>query len=299
MIPVKKIDIHAHLAAFPEFFPPNGNGTKTITPEQLLEIYDRLNIEKGILLPLAACEAMASPITSEGCAAIARQYPDRFLWFCGVDPRTGRNMANTDLSVYLNHYKSLGALGVGELTTQLPLDDPMMDNFFTHCAACKMPVLIHMATKHGGTYGVEDDLGLPRLEAVLKKHPDLVIIGHSQPFWTEISADVTQQTRGGSPKTKVCGEGRLYALLRSYPNLYCDISAGSGKNALCRDPENAVRFLEEFSDRILYGCDITTTECPYAFELDAFLTGLVEQGRLRPETYRKVVRENAIRLFGL
>ncbi len=44
-------------------------------------------------------------------------------------------------------------------------------------------------------------------------------------------------------------------MLRKYPNLYCDISAGSGCNALSRDPEFAVEFLTEFQDRILYGRD--------------------------------------------
>lgn len=45
------------------------------------------------------------------------------------------------------------------------------------------------------------------------------------------------------------------AMLNRYPNLYCDISAGSGANALKRDMENARAFLLEFQDRILYGRD--------------------------------------------
>ena len=44
-------------------------------------------------------------------------------------------------------------------------------------------------------------------------------------------------------------------MLHKYSNLYCDTSAGSGCNALKRDPEFAKDFLIEFQDRILYGRD--------------------------------------------
>ena len=171
MISVKKIDIHAHAVAFPEFYPPfyGRGGQRYLSADELIHFYDELNIEKGVLLPISSCEGQPSPMTSEGCAYLAKQHPERFVWFCGVDPRTGAHSEKTDLSYFLNHYKALGALGLGELTAQLKTDDPMMENLFAHCAACKMPVLIHIATQHGGMYGIEDDLGLPRLEKMMKK----------------------------------------------------------------------------------------------------------------------------------
>ena len=49
--------------------------------------------------------------------------------------------------------------------------------------------------------------------------------------------------------------GKLIKMLEAYPRLYCDISAGSGWNALSRDPEFAREFLVEYQDRILYGRD--------------------------------------------
>ena len=51
------------------------------------------------------------------------------------------------------------------------------------------------------------------------------------------------------------GVGKLVEMLRALPNLYCDISAGSGLNALSRDLEFTKGFIEEFQDRILYGRD--------------------------------------------
>ena len=49
--------------------------------------------------------------------------------------------------------------------------------------------------------------------------------------------------------------GKLIEMLNKYPNLYCDMSAGSGHNALNRDREFARDFLIEYQDRILYARD--------------------------------------------
>lgn len=296
---IKKIDIHAHATAYPALIPPNpGTRQPFISAEQLIEIYDRLNIEKGVLLPLIAPEALWSISTSEACKTIVDSYPDRFLWFCNVDPRMGNNTAKADLTYLLEHYKRLGALGMGELTAQLYTDDPQMDHLYSCLEEADMPLTIHIAAKFGGSYGIVDELGLPRLEKMLAKHPKLKILGHSQYFWSEISADNTEETRGKYPKGKVT-EGRITELMRNYENLYCDLSAGSGANAMMRDPEHAVRFFEEFSDRILYGCDICAATNTHMYPFDDFLTSLRESGALREETYRKIVRENAIKLLHL
>jgi predicted TIM-barrel fold metal-dependent hydrolase len=47
----------------------------------------------------------------------------------------------------------------------------------------------------------------------------------------------------------------VVAVLRECPNLWCDLSAGSGIGALKRDPGFAKEFLTEFQDRILYARD--------------------------------------------
>jgi predicted TIM-barrel fold metal-dependent hydrolase len=113
-----------------------------------------------------------------------------------------------------------------------------------------------------------------------------------------MSDDVTEALRNDYPKGKV-KEGRLPKLMREYGNLYCDISAGSGANALMRDKEYAARFLEEFADRVLYGCDFCAVTNAHQFKLDKFLDGMVEDGYLTLENYKKIVRENAIKLLKL
>ena len=296
---VKKIDIHAHVTVYPDIIPKlQVTGQRFLSVEEQIGMYDRLNIERGVLLPIVSPEGQWFQMSSEDCYAAARENAERFLWFCNVDPRAGINDETADLSYIIEHYKALGARGVGEVTANMYADHPKMENLFYHCARCDMPVLIHVSPREGFNYGIVDELGLPRIEKELKKFPELKLIGHSQPFWAEMSEDVTEALRNDYPVGKV-KEGRLPRLMRAYENLYCDISAGSGANALMRDKEYAARFLEEFADRVLYGCDFCAVTNEHQFALDRFLDGMVADGYLSMENYKKIVRENAIKLLNL
>ena len=66
-----------------------------------------------------------------------------------------------------------------------------------------------------------------------------------------------------------------------------------------RDPDYAARFIEEFSDRILYGCEICSTKNKHPFVFDEFLTDMRKSGAISDENYKKIVRENAIKLLKL
>lgn len=291
---IKKIDVHAHLTAFPQYRRAN----EMVSADELLKIYDELNIEKGIILPISSPECSARVLSSESAKFSVDQNPDRFDWFCNVDPRAMNNSPTAPLDILLSHYKELGAKGVGEISAELYADDPRFDNLFSHCEEQDMPVIFHISSTLNGQFGMVDELHLPRLEKIIKKHPNLKFIGHSQRFWSEISADVTEETRGGYPTGKIT-DGRIAQLMREYPNLYCETSAGSGANALMRDPEYTHKFIEEFSDRIMYGCDITspTTKEPHTF--DSYLDKCIEEGVISMDNYKKLVRNNAIDILKL
>lgn len=68
-----------------------------------------------------------------------------------------------------------------------------------------------------------------------------------------------------------------------------ELSAGSGMTAMTRDPEHAVRFFEEFSDRILYGCDICAETNTHLYKFDDFLTSLCESGAQRRKAARALI----------
>jgi len=176
-------------------------------------------------------------------------------------------------------------------------DDPFVENLFYHCQKNQMPVLFHMATKIGGSYGLVDEVGLPRLEKELAKFPNLIFIGHSPSFWSHISDDLTEENWEDwyYPKTKVISDGSIVKLMRKYPNLYGEISAGSGNNAMLRDPEFSYDFLEEFQDRILFGTDICDKN--YQLNTSGWLDEAVQNGKITNKTYEKVSRENALKIL--
>lgn len=293
---IKKIDIHVHTI--------RGGGInfyksqKTIpTPDEVVEIYNRIGVEKGVIMPLVNVEYGNRIQGNEDAMDIVRQYPDSFYWFCNIDPRMGINSTKTDLSFYLEYYKERGARGVGEVATNMYFDDPYMENLFYHCQKCRMPILFHVGTRVGESYGIVDDLGLYHLEKELAKYPDLAFIGHSPAFWENLSADIKAENwvEWCYPKSKVT-PGRIVELMRKYPNLYGDISAGSGNNAMLRDPEFSYDFLEEFQNQILFGTDISSNV--FNLNTSAWLDDAVRDGKITEMVYQKVSRDNTLRLLG-
>ncbi|MBR5479485.1 MAG: amidohydrolase family protein [Clostridia bacterium] len=270
-----------------------GDNEDILTVTQIRSIYDELGIELGVDLPCVTPEAQYYLKTNEESYELAQTFPETLDWFCNLDPRMGGNSTETDFSKFINYYKEMGAKGVGEIMSNMYFDDPRTLNLFKHCEACKMPVLFHIGGPVGD-YGLIDDLGLPRLEKVLQMFPNLQFLGHSQKFWAEISSDVTEEGRYGFPTGKVT-PGRVVELMRKYPNLCGDLSAGSGGNAVMRDPEFGYAFLEEFQDRLYFGTDICSVknERPLSFWLDK----ACEDGNISQIAYEKICRENAYALL--
>ncbi len=291
---VKKIDIHVHtsssgwMALYKMAF---------LKPEELLAAYDERGIERGVILPSATSMA---PTTNWEAKCIADRYPDRFSWFCLFSPDAWAYSDKTDFRPYIEECKQNGARGVGEMTFNHYFDSPRMLNLLAQCEELEMPFLFHMG-QLGDDYGLVDEIGMPRLESVLKRFPRLKLIGHSQRFWAEISGDLTEAERGGYPKGRVAEGGRITALMRTYPNLYCDLSAGSGYNAMARDEEHAYRFLEEFSDRIFYGTDVCNARGLNAdfWKLSTMIDRAMQEKKISYDAYYKISRGNALALLGL
>ncbi len=291
---LKKLDIHAHVVK-EKMYPCMGHGREyPLTPLELRGMYDKIGVEKGVALPLVSPEHMSDQISNRDARLCCEEFPDTIgWWFCNVDPRWLTNSPEADLSIPMQYYKSMGAKGIGEFTANLPIDDPMMQNVFYHAQKNKLPILFHTGNL-GDDYGIVDTLGLPKIEMTLQKFPDLILIGHSHKWWSEISADCTWENRGGNPKGPVIPGGRVVELMRKYPNMYCDLSAGSGENAIVRDPVFGYRFLEEFQDKIFFGVDYCTIG-NYRM-LSFFLDEAVEQHHISQTAYNKICRENLLKL---
>jgi predicted TIM-barrel fold metal-dependent hydrolase len=131
-------------------------------------------------------------------------------------------------------------------------------------------------------------LDFASLETTLRDYPDLKLVAHGPMFWKYISNDASEQI-GEYPVGKINGEGIVWRLLRDYPNLYADISGGSGLNAISRDLKNAKRFLTIFEDKILYGTD----------NLMKNQGELLNSLGLPKVIYNKIHGENAYRLLNI
>ncbi len=289
------IDIHVHTVRKPGL--TRDCGDTYATPEQLFKAYDELGIERGVLLPKANPECSHVLMSNEECLELAEQY-DRFIPFCNIDPRMLSNNWKSGLDRMMIYYRERGCKGVGEVCCNLDILDPLMQNLFRCAEIADMPVTFHMSPFVGYTYGIVDEAGLPKLEETLKRYPKLKLFGHSQTFWAEISAIRDFNDRFGYPKGPVT-EGAVPRLMRKYPNLYGDLSAGSGCNALARDPEYAVKFLNEFQDRLFFGTDVCQPSMPTVRLLADFLNDLLDKGAISRTVFNKIARENAIRVLGL
>lgn len=285
------IDFHTHLGRIVR----EDTG---LTIEDLLQNMESMGVEKSVVLPLdGSPEGVISSFTNEQVLEVYRKYPDKIIPFCKIDPRQLNNSPDTDFSWLIKEYKDSGCRGVGEITSNLYFDDPMCINLFRHCGALGMPVLFHLVDRIGETYGLVDDVYLPRMEKVLKLLPETVFVGHAMAFWAEISAVVDEKQRGSYPKGNIRKPGRLQELLNRYPNIYADLSAGSGFNAISRDYEYGIRFLEEFQDKLLFGTDI----CRHGqiAPIGNYLKTLLYEGRISKTAYDKITHLNAEKVLSL
>ena len=286
---MKKIDLHLHLTPFqlPKLGKLNLASAKNMLPH-----LQELGIGKGVLM--SSAEKGLPFGTNAANRKICQKFPDRYAWMCAVDPK-GREPVYERLA----RFKEQGAIGVGELTCNRRLDDPFLQELFAAAEKLELPVTIHMSPEVGYSYGVVDDPGLPMLEEVLKKFPRLNILGHSQTFWIEMSADAPTDREGRNSwgEGKIVPGGRVPALFEKYPNLWGDLSANSGGNAIMRDPEFGLWFLETYADRLFFATDMVNTDM--VFPLGGWLDEMVSAGKLSRSAYEKICFGNAQRVFGL
>jgi len=288
------IDIHVHARNSRPIF--RKHPKERPLAHEIIDMMDRHGIDAAVVLCACSPEQRTFFDTTEDIVETCRRFADRLIPFCGLDPRMVANSPDSDFRPMLRAYKEAGVKGVGEYIPNVPFDDPLNMNLFGQVEEAGLPLTFHIAPALGGYYGVYDELGLPRLERVLQTFPGLKLLGHSQPFWAEISADVDDQARRGYPTGQV-RPGRVVQLMRRYGNLYGDLSAGSGCNAITRDPAYGIAFLEEFQDRLLFGTDICFAD--QELPIVDFFRKLRGEKLISAEALEKISWRNAARLLGL
>ena len=291
-----KIDLHVHCApqrrelSGQNPYLPQAN--YLCGPEELVETLNTQGITAAVLMSSGEAEGDGLTVGNAACADICRRYPTRLRWMCNLDPCDPAEVYDR-----LAACRAAGAIGVGELMVNQWLDSPFLSAVFAAAEELGLPVTFHMSPEPGYNYGVCDRPGLPLLEEVLRAHPRLAVVGHSQPFWTEISAGCPTDPAGrnGNGRGPVTPGGRLEQLLEQYPNLYCDLSAYSGFCALTRDEAYGATFVQRFAGRLLYATDCTNryTVPPLGQTLERWLA----EGRIGPQAAEQIFARNAARLY--
>jgi uncharacterized protein len=283
------IDIHTHILYH--------WSKKPLTENKLIKKMDSLGMEKFVILPIIGPEVPYYHFGTEDVLRVYRRHSGRVIPFCNIDPRAGSNSPKTNFSPLLDKYKKAGCRGLGELTANLYFDDPKCLNLYRQCGEAGFPVLFHLYGRFGGSYGLVDEVKLPRLERALKLCPKTAFIGHAPAFWSEISADANDSKRNGYPNGPVKKPGRLQKLFDKYPNLYGDISAGSGYNALTRDMDYGYEFIRKYSSRLLFGTDLChpVQETPIV----SYMRESLNSRMISKSAYDKITGKNAEKLLKL
>lgn len=234
------IDIHQHI---------NFSGRRN---EELLAHQKAMGVSKTVLLPAGSEMSLASThggksnglaarvFGTEAAARFAAEHPDAFVFFCNEVPDAEGAVAS------LEKWLARGAIGIGESKFSLPVDSAPMIRIYEVAQAHGVPVLLHFQE---GMY----NLGFDRFHKILERFSKVNFIGHAQTWWGNIDAKHDQQVM--YPKGPVTPGGLTDRYLSDHPNMFGDLSAGSGKNAFDRDLEHAAAFLLRHQDKLMLGTD--------------------------------------------
>ena len=279
------IDIHQHL------------GYSGRPDEVLLRHQQAMGISTTILLP--AGRSVNTPSTHDGVSnglqaqCLGNEACRQFAKAHSKEFRFGSNEVPdiVDASREIERYVKLGAVIIGEQKFGVDCDSPAMQEIYALAADHRVPVLMHWQFQMYN-YGFE------RFHKMLEKYPKVNFLGHAQTWWANVDRNNTDQTVM-YPKGPVTPGGLTDRYLSDYPNMFGDLSAGSGLNALTRDENFARDFIARHQDKLIYGSDCSDhvgsgSACQGAQTIAAIR-------RLSPSkaVERKLLHGNAKKLFRL
>ncbi len=223
------IDIHQHT---------NYSGR---SDAELIAHQREMGISKTVLLPAGSKYGLAAGAGgNDTVVAIARQYPKEYVFFANELPDI------PETRPVLEKYLKMGAIGIGEQKFPVEADSKYIDLVATIAREYQVPVLLHFEYKHY-------NLDFENFAKVLARHPRVNFIGHAQTWWGNIDKNHNQAEM--YPKTPVTPGGITDRLLSDYPNMYGDMSAGSGLNSMLRDEGHAREFLGRHQEKLIFGSD--------------------------------------------
>ncbi len=188
----------------------------------------------------------AQCLGNEACLQLARAHPKAFAFGANEVPDIEGAAAE------IERYLARGARVIGEQKFGVDCDSQDMQRIYQVARAHKVAVLMHWQFQMYN-YGFE------RFYKMLERYSAVSFIGHAQTWWGNIDRNHRDQSVM-YPKGPVAAGGLTDRYLSDYPNIYGDLSAGSGLNALTRDEDFTRDFLVRHQNKLLFGSDCTDVD---------------------------------------
>lgn len=239
--------------------------------EEMLRRMDAARIERAFLIAARAGPTghrAAYHVPYELVAGAVRQYPDRFSGLAGIDPTRG--MAG--VRELQQAVEDLGFIGAHSYPHwfELPPDHARYYPYYAKCVELGVPIQLQVGQSL--IYSRElprRSVGRPiALDAVACDFPELKLIGiHIGIPWTQ----------------------EMIAMAWKHENVFIGSDAHSPKYW----PAEFVHYLNSYGqDKVIFGTDFPVLDFERTMrEIDAL--------GLKPEVRRKLLRDNAARIYGL
>lgn len=226
----------------------------------------------------------AERAANQAAVDIVKRYPKQFVRFANELP------SQPDGLKTIRRFLANGAIGIGESKFKLGSDSPPIEAIAELAQEFRVPVLMHFQYRAW-------NLGFEKFHRILKKYPAVNFIGHAQTWWGHI--DKHHDPKVLYPKGTVMPGGLTDVYLREYPNMFADLSAGSGNNSLLRDERHTRGFLERHQDKIMFGSDCNDTLGRGPGCTGSRTIAAVRRLAASKEIERKILHDNARRLLKL
>jgi predicted TIM-barrel fold metal-dependent hydrolase len=267
------IDIHQHL---------DYSGR---TDDQLLTHQAKLGITHTILLPAGRFYGLEAKCAgNERVQEFSQKHRQHYWHFANEVPYLSE--ARTELQKYLK----TGGIGIGEQKFMVDADSGAVQLMADIAKEFGVPVLLHF--QHG-RYNMEFE----RFHKILERYPQVNFIGHAQTWWANIDAKAEQPVL--YPKGPVTAGGLTDKWLADYPNMFADMSAGSGLNAFLRDEQHARGFIDRHQNKLLFGSDCSDAIAEGDKCLGAQIIAMIRHLSPNKTVERKLLFENSRKLFKL
>ena len=241
------IDIHQHL------------GYSGRTDDALLRHQVAMGVGMTFLLPAGRPVNTASThdgvsnglqaeaLGNEPCRSFARAHNGAYRFGANEVPDVA------GAAKEIERYLKMGAVILAEQKFGVDCDSRAMQDIYALAQDHRVPVLMHWQYK---MY----NYGFDRFHGMLEKYPRVNFLGHAQTWWANVDKNYEDDEKNLYPKGPIAAGGLTDRYLTDYPNMYGDLSAGSGLNALTRDEGFTREFLARHQDKLVFGSDCSDSE---------------------------------------